>query len=279
MLKILLEIMKITAIVVVTGSLLLYLLQGKMIFFPEPIPAADLRRFTAREVVFEHKGVALHGWHLKGPITCERPLIIYYGGNAEEVSHNLYDLDRVESDAFLLINYRGYGQSRGRPSEKALVADALFIFDQVVAAEGVNPAHVVLMGRSLGSGVAVQVAARRPVGGLILVTPLDSLARVGRHHYPFLPVKPLLRHRFDAVALAPAITAPALFLMGERDTIIPNANSLNLARHWGGPVETVVIPEASHNDISYGPDYWQAINRFLAERCDSAPLNPDQALQ
>jgi hypothetical protein len=162
------------------------------------------------------------------------------------------------------MNYRGYGQSQGRPSERALCDDALFVFDQVVATEGIDPSHVVLMGRSLGSGVAVHVAANRRVGGVILVTPFDSLLNVAKAHYPIFPVKWLLRHRFDSAALAPGIAAPALFLAASHDPIVPPRFADNLQKVWGGPTTAVRIQGTDHNTIETSPDYWEAVNSFLS---------------
>ena len=125
-------------------------------------------------------------------------------------------------------------------------------------------AHMVLMGRSLGSGVAVYVASQRRVRGVILVTPFDSLLNVARHHYPILPVGLLLRHSFDSIGMAPAIPTPALFLVAARDEVIPPEFAVRLAQAWGGPRHTVHIEGAGHNDIQLEADYWQAVNRFLA---------------
>jgi pimeloyl-ACP methyl ester carboxylesterase len=124
---------------------------------------------------------------------------------------------------------------------------------------------VVLMGRSLGSGVAVQVASHRPVRGLILVTPFDSLLEVARHHYRLLPVRLILRQRFDSIAKAPAIRVPLLALMGSADDIIPNASTQNLVAAWGGPARLVTIAGAGHNDISLLEGYWEAIRAFLGD--------------
>ena len=107
----------------------------------------------------------------------------------------------------------GYGSSQGSPSETALVADALRWYDELAP----HYQTVYLLGRSLGSGVAVQLAAARPVSGVILVTPFDSMVEVGRRHYPFLPVSWMLRHRFDSIAAAPKISAPLLCLVATRD--------------------------------------------------------------
>lgn len=260
----LLGIVKVLLVLFVGASLLLYLFQGKMIFFPQPTMSANLSRYADNEIRLQHGDVTLTGWFLNNGIDANHPLIVYYGGNAEDVSLNFSDLGRFAARSFLFMNYRGYGQSQGRPSERALFDDALFIFDQVIASEGIEPSHVVLMGRSLGSGVAVHVAANRRVGGVVLVTPFDSLVNVARAHYPIFPVGWLLRHRFDSAALAPGIAVPALFLTASHDRIVPPRFSENLRRVWGGPTTAVRIEGTDHNTIETSPDYWEAVNAFLS---------------
>jgi pimeloyl-ACP methyl ester carboxylesterase len=263
-----LESLKIVVPVVVIGVLLLYFFQDALIFFPQPTPPQNRSAFAPCALSLEHEGRRLQGWYVSGRVRRERPLLVYYGGNAEEVSGNLPDLGRLEAGAYLFMNYRGYGDSDGKPSQKALCRDALFILDTVTRRESIPLNRVVLMGRSLGSGVAVYVASRRAVGGVILVTPFDSLVKVARHHYPYLPVGLLLRHPFDAAALAPGIKVPALMITGGRDDIIPAPRSERLARLWGGPVETVVIEGGDHNDLQLDASYWTAINRFLSGAFD-----------
>jgi hypothetical protein len=162
------------------------------------------------------------------------------------------------------MNYRGYGDSEGKPSQQNICRDALYILDTLAAREQIPLNHIVLMGRSLGSGVAVHVAAHRAVRGVILVTPFDSLLNVARRHYPILPVRFLLKHPFDSAALAPDIRIPALVLIGRQDTIIPNQNAIRLSELWGGPVDTVMIEGVGHNDIQLGHRYWESINSFLS---------------
>ncbi len=258
------DLLKIVIPVVLIGLGLLYFFQDALIFFPQSTPPESRKQFEPFAYRVEHDGIRLQGWFIRGAVTAETPLLVYYGGNAEEVSTNLYDLSRLRAGAYLFINYRGYGDSEGKPSQQALCRDALHIVDHVVAHEKIPLDHMVLMGRSLGSGVAVHVAAARRVRGVILVTPFDSLTNVARHHYPIFPVRLLLRHPFDSLALAPDIQAPALFLMASRDEVIPSKSSAALARAWGGPVQTVVIEGAGHNDIQLDPLYWQTINTFLA---------------
>jgi pimeloyl-ACP methyl ester carboxylesterase len=266
-----LETMKILIPILIAGVALLYILQDALIFFPQPTPPQQRDQFAGHAVTFDRDGHQLQGWYVPGPISRKKPLVVYYGGNAEEVSGNLYDLPRLQAGAYLFLNYRGYGDSQGKPSQKALCGDALHVLDTLVERDEIPLDHVVLMGRSLGSGVAVHVASQRPVRGVILVTPFDSLLNVARHHYPYLPVRLLLKHPFDSAALAPAIKLPALFLIGREDTIIPNSRSIRLAELWGGPVEAVTIEGVGHNDIQLNPRYWEAINQFLA----AAPKLPD----
>ena len=210
-----------------------------------------------------NQGCDLYGWFVDSIVSGTAPLIVYYGGNAEEVSASLEQARENLDASFLFMNYRGYGKSHGRPSEQRLLADALAVFDWIVAQQGIDSSRVILMGRSLGTGVAVHVAAYRQVGALILVTPFDSLVNLAKGIYPFLPVAMLLRHRFDSLALGPDIKAPLLAVLAEQDEIIPTANSLNLVNAWGGPFETLVVKGATHNDISDSPAYWRGIKQFI----------------
>lgn len=261
--KMILETVKILIVFFLGATLLLYLFQGRMIFFPQPTSPENRSRYAGSEIRLNHGGVTLTGWFFKDAIGPENPLLIYYGGNAEDVSLNFADLGRFGNRSFLFMNYRGYGGSDGTPSEAALLADALFVFDHMLAAEGVDPAQVVLMGRSLGSGVAVYVAAKRKVGGVILVTPFDSLVNVARAHYPIFPVGVLLRHRFDSAALAPGIDTPALFLTASNDRVVPIRFAKKLESVWAGPVTAVHVPGTDHNTIETSPVYWDAVNAYL----------------
>ena len=130
------------------------------------------------------------------------------------------------------VNYRGYGLSEGRPGEAALAADALAVYDLLAARWGRRPGAHRRLWRSLGSGVAVQLAAKRPVRAVMLVSPFDSLRSIARKQYPIIPVSLLLKHPFDSLARAPGIEAPLLVLAGERDTLIPPALSRRLHDAW-----------------------------------------------
>ena len=257
------SVLTIVAVVVVGFPLLMYLAQDSLIFHPQPLAESKrlaLSRRPAVESLFidAADGTRLHAWHVKG-----ESLVIYFGGNAEEVSWMLEEAARrTPRTGWLLVDYRGYGSSGGSPSESALVADGLRWYDQM----GGQYKNIYLFGRSLGSGVAVQLAAQRPTAGVILVSPFDSLVEVGKRHYPFLPVNWMLRHRFDSVAVAPKIAAPLLCIVATDDEIIPAAHAKRLYDAWGGEKRWVGLEGAGHNSTDDAASYWTSIAAFLSAR-------------
>lgn len=179
--------------------------------------------------------------------------LLYFGGNAEDVAYSLPSLAAAFPDhAVYLLNYRGFGGSSGSPSEAALFADALALYDRIRK----DHQDIVLVGRSLGSGVAVYLASHRPVARLVLVTPYDSLEDVAARHYPFFPVRWLLLDKFESSKYAKQVTAPTLVIAAEHDEIIPRASTRALVTRFRDGVATLkVIPGAGHNTISEMPEY------------------------
>ena len=276
--ELIVAVLKIGAAVVVGVPLVVYFLQDGLLFFPQPIEPGRREMLARRAPLVEEvriaaeDGTELHGWLARpegrGAAEGARrfPLVIYFGGNAEEVSRLVDDPARPREWGWLLVNYRGYGLSEGKPGEAALVSDAQRIYDFAAARADVDAARIVVFGRSLGSGVAVQLAAARPMAGAILVSPYDSMVRVAQHHYPVLPVALLLRHRFDSMAHAPGLEVPLLCLAAEHDHVIPSAHASRLVEAWKGPKRIRVLPGTGHNDIGGHPDYWREVGAFLAER-------------
>lgn len=265
--------LKVLLVVAIAGYLgiagLVWMGQESLLFYPRPAlgePRAPAS-WTLVPVYFQARdGKRLAGVLVRPPV--ERPpLVIYYGGNAEEVTEYA---SAAATDygprAVLLVNYRGYGKSEGKPSEKALVADALELYDWAAARADIDPARIALHGRSLGGGVAVQVAAARPAKCVMLTSPFASVREVAQELYAWLPVSLLLRHPFDSAALAPSIKAPLLVLVGGDDTLIRPHHSERLASLWAGPVERASFAGFGHNDLHLHPGYGTAIRGFLG-RC------------
>jgi len=140
------------------------------------------------------------------------------------------------------------------------------VHDWVVQSPDFDPARIVAIGRSLGSGVAVYLAAERPLAGVILVTPYDSLRAVAQRHYPFAPVGLLLRHNFDSIMRAPRIRAPVLMLAAGRDSVVPIGHARALFSKWAGPGTWREFADAGHNDLDSDPEYWNAIAAFLLQK-------------
>ena len=270
----LLSLAKIAAAVALGLPLIVYLAQDSLIFYRQPLSDARraeiARRFPAAiEVMINAAdGAKLHGWLVR-PAGSERaPLVLYYGGNAEEASHMLEAIgDPIRGDtpgiAWLVVNYRGYGASEGSPSQVSLVADALAGYDYAYALEGIDAKRIYVFGRSLGSGVAVQLAAHRPVRGVILVSPYDSLAAVAKRYYWYLPVDWMLKHRFDSIGLAPQMKPPLLCFIAERDEVIPPEHAERLFAAWAGPKRKVLLGGAAHNDTDSAAGFWPAVREFL----------------
>jgi pimeloyl-ACP methyl ester carboxylesterase len=234
-------------------------------YFPTP----ESRHPQAAVEYVASGGERIKVWHVARP---GRQALVYFGGNAEDVAGNIDDFaGRFPVHSLYLVNYRGYGGSSGQPTEEGLCADALAVYDFALA----RHAEIAVMGRSLGSGVAVHLASRRPVSRLVLVTPYDSLVNVGRAHFGYLPVGLLLRDRYEAARLAQAVAAPVLMVIAERDEIIPRARSdALLAAFRPGQAAAVVIEGARHNTLDLSPDYLDAVQVFL-EKTSGAPPRVD----
>jgi pimeloyl-ACP methyl ester carboxylesterase len=246
-----------------------YLMQDGMIFLPQPRDAQALRAIAVRYPAAQEvridtgEGIRLHGWFVSAGDRAA-PLLVYFGGNAEEVSWLLGEAGSFPGHSLLLVNYRGYGGSGGQSNESALYADALRVFDHGAARPEVDVTRIAVMGRSLGTAMAAHVAAQRPVRAVVLVSPYDSMVELGRHHQPLLPVDALLKHRFEATKDAVRARAPLLALVAAQDNIVPVERSKTLFEAWAGPRTWREILGADHNGISNHPEYWQAIATFLA---------------
>jgi hypothetical protein len=183
--------------------------------------------------------------------------VIYFGGNAEDVSYALPELSAAFADhALYLMHYRGYGGSTGTPTEQTIHQDAQALFDWVHA----KHPQVVVMGRSLGSGVAIRLASERPAARLVLITPYSSLMELGARQFPYLPVRWLMQDKYESWRYAPKITLPTLLVAAEHDEIIPRASTEDLySRFTPGVASLQVIPGVGHNTISANPLYFLSL--------------------
>ncbi|WP_324733588.1 alpha/beta hydrolase [Pseudomonas paeninsulae] len=241
-----LSILAVLAALYVAICVALLVFQRSLIYFPQPLSISQPD--TLLRLPVDDGEVLVSVRPHAGPNA-----LIYFGGNAEDVSRNLAEFSQAFPEhALYLLHYRGFAGSAGSPSEEAIQRDALALFDRVHAA---HP-QTVVMGRSLGTGVAIRLASQRPASRLLLITPFDSLQTIAARQFPFLPIKWLLKDKFESSTYAARIKVPTLLIAAEQDEIIPRSSTEALYRHFAPGVATLkVIPDKGHNSISESPAY------------------------
>lgn len=240
-----------TAVIIIYLGLcsILFINQRNLIYFPQP---QSINSGTTLTLSIEDAQVLVTTRERNGP-----KALLYFGGNAEDVSYSLPSLSNAfPDDAIYLLHYRGYGGSSGSPSEAALFADALALFDKVYA----EHKNIVVVGRSLGSGVAIHLASVRPVARLVLVTPYDSLLEIAARQFPYFPVRWLMLDKFESWRYAERITVPTLIVAAEQNEVIPRANTEALYKRFrAGIASFKVVSGTGHNTISDNPEYMRLL--------------------
>lgn len=232
----------------------LFFFQRSLIYFPQPGVNKDPASTLQLQVADAELAVSVRPGTGPGAL-------IYFGGNAEDVSASLPAFAQAfPAHAVYLLHYRGYGASPGSPTEKAIQSDALALFDHVRKSH----ADIALVGRSLGSGVAIQVASQRPASRLVLVTPYDSLQELAARQFPAFPVRWMLIDKFESSKHAPQVTVPTLLIAAAQDEVIPAWSTAQLHARFGkGLARLEVLPGTSHNTISLHPDYLPLLRSML----------------
>lgn len=232
----------------------LFATQRSLLYFPTP----DMTSDKATTVFISSQDETLKVLTKGGE---SEEAIIYFGGNADNVSNYQSSFaDAFPRQNIFLVNYRGYGGSTGTPSETALFADAVTVYDHVNA----KFPNITVIGRSLGTGVAVYLASVRKVEKLVLITPYDSIENVAKKHFPVFPISLLLKDKFDSASRVERVTAKTLILIAESDRTIPRENTDELVKRF--PSDQVVVKTlagTTHDSITSGPEYLSIIGGFL----------------
>lgn len=235
----------------------LYFFQRGLIYYPDtkaPDMAAagvpDMR--PVRTVTSD--GLELLSWY--GGAASGKPTLVLFQGNAGNIQYRGYKVRPFLNAGYgvMLVGYRGYGGNPGRPGEQGLYADARAALDYLENI-GVGPERIVLYGESLGSGVAVRMAteraaAARPVAAVVLEAPFTSIGDVAAYYYPYIPVRWLLKDRFESAAIIAAVGAPVLVVHGEQDEVIPMRFGKTLFDAALQPKQAHWVRDAGHNDLA-----------------------------
>jgi uncharacterized protein len=238
------------ALAVLSG--LLWGLQRRLVYFPDagPVPAAGAVLPGARDVVLQTSdGLRLGAWFLPGR-DAEAPAVLVANGNGGHrgLRAPLAAALAGRGLAVLLFDYRGYGGNPGSPSEEGLARDVRAARAHLLEEAGVPPDRLLYLGESLGAAVVTELATEHPPAGLVLRSPFVDLAAVGAAHYPFLPVRALLRDRYPVAERVAAIRVPTTVVLGGADSIVPPAQSRAVAAAAAGLHRLVEVPGADHND-------------------------------
>jgi fermentation-respiration switch protein FrsA (DUF1100 family) len=243
---------------------LAYFAQRSLQYFPDrtrTTPAAAGLPQAEEVELATSDGEKVIAWHV--PPRGERPVVLYFQGNGGALNLRAQRFARLVADGtgLVALSYRGYGGSTGQPSEAGLLRDAEATY--AFAAARYPAERMVLYGESLGTGVAVGLAAEHKVGKVILEAPFTSAVDVGAAAYPFLPVRLLMHDTFRSDERIGKVTAPVLVLHGARDTVVPTAYGERLYALISAPKKFVRLPEGHHSDLdSHGAP--AAVRDFLA---------------
>lgn len=241
-------------------------LERSMVYHPTPFPDNVPNNLPFRDIWFESTdGTRLHGWLLEHPNP--RAVALFCHGNAGNIAdraETLALLNRRHDLTVMTFDYRGYGQSEGKPDEKGILRDARAARTWLAHHADVAESEIVLMGRSLGGAVAVDLAANDGARGLVLASTFTSLPDVGAHHVAWVAPHLMMTQRLNSLGKIKRYHGPLLQSHGDADELIPLAMGRELFDAAPGPKRFVTIPDAGHNDPQ-NEEYRVALDQFLRD--------------
>jgi hypothetical protein len=245
----------------------LFLLKDRLIYHPVRHPAGDWERpaLGVSDCTIETTdGLQLHAWWRPATDPGASPTLLWFHGNAGNVTHRAENLSMIPASLnVLLLDYRGYGKSQGHPSAQGLYLDGEAAYRYLSEEKGVTPSRIISYGRSLGTSVALHVAVEKPVAGLILESPFLSAGAMAQEMFPFFPAR-LFPNIFDNAGRITRLKVPLLIIHGKKDKVVPFEHGKALYEKAPQPKEFLALPQAGHNDnyTSGGPEYFRTISEF-----------------
>ena len=251
--SLLITFIKLLLIAYITFGILLFINQRDLLYAP-----TDKIDHLFNEVIFHNDKESINVIVVNDK---KEKAILYFGGNGDTVALSAFAFDRFFPDhTVYLVNYRGYGGSSGEPSEKAIYSDALTVFDKIRT----KHSDIIVLGRSLGSGVATYVATKREFEKLVLITPYDSAQSMAQERFPMYPMSILLKDKYDSVDRVKNIEVKTLVLIAEKDRVITMKHSQKLIDAFlTSKVDVKIIKDVGHNTILRDDRYYHILQAFL----------------
>lgn len=238
----------------------LYITQESQVFNAKAIEKEEhIEGANIEHITLNVGSAILSGIYKKADIQ-DAPVVLYFGGNADDATRFVLHVSGITSYDVISFNYRGYVKSSGEPSEKALFEDALKIYDTYAKGK-----KVIVVGRSLGSGVASFVASQRSVAGLVLITPYDSIASMAKKKYPIFPIDILLKHKFESHHYIPLVRAKIAVIEVENDKVIPRFHLEKLLEKMPQAPLHVSLSDTTHGRVLEHPDFEQTMQTILGK--------------
>ena len=226
----------------------MYIFQRRFLYFPlKTRPSLGILSGIYTEIQTHTKDqLTLTHWYAKK----QRPYIVVFHGNAGNIEGRAYRFKFLVDQGYsvLLVSYRGYGDNPGQPTEEDLISDSALALEWLLKHEGISSKEVVLFGESLGSGVAIALATQYPVKGLIFDGAYSSIAEVGQSAYLFLPVRWLLKDKWDSLARIQKVKSPTLFIHSKKDSVVPFRLAQKLFQAAKEPKRHIWLEHSDHND-------------------------------
>ncbi len=255
--------------VLLAGFLFFYAkwFERRNIFFPyrQITATPDNIGIEYEDVYFDASdGVTLNGWFM--PATGARGTILFFHGNAGNIGHRLEMIRLFHGLGFnvFIFDYRGYGKSKGSPSEKGTYIDASAAYGYLLTRGDVDKEKIILYGKSLGGSIAVDLAVKNPPGALISESAFTSTVDMGKEIYPFLPLRHMITMKYDTISKVGEVTSPKLIIHSEEDEIVPFHHGRRIFERSTQPKEFYRM-RGGHNDavMLYEDEYEQHIDSFL----------------
>lgn len=266
------RVVRLAAIVILTYvgvCVLVSLLQSKLIYFPSReyhSTPADVGLSFEDLTLTTDDGLGIAAWYV--PRNEAKGTVIFCHGNAGNMADRLFIMQFFHKLGYhvFIFDYRGYGRSEGQPEEEGTYLDALAAWRFVQETKNEPPSRIVIVGRSLGGAVAIDLALRHPPAALVVEATFTSLTDVGRFHYPLLPVRWLLRYRYESIDKVSRLDCPKQFYHGRDDTLIPLENGRKLFEAAAEPKEFIETP-GGHNSagFAWSSEYTERLAMFLDE--------------